>query len=246
MAAFDHAWRLQQAAVASVFVRGETGSGKELVARTLNDPGKPFEAVNCSAIPEHLFESEFFGYERGAFTGANRTHQGCLERSDGGTLFLDEIADLSLAHQVKLLRCLEQRTVRRVGGSRNIDFTSRVVVACAPHLFDLVRAGRFREDLYWRVAVHVVELPALRDRSDRLELAQFWLSRLAKELRRPPQDLTLGAWRQLETCPWSGNIRQLRAVLARAVVATAAKDPITRSAIAGALKPERAWPLPEP
>ena len=151
-----------------MLIRGETGSGKERVARCLHDfserADKPFVALNCAAIPEHLFESELFGHESGAFTGAQSKRIGRIEHADGGTLFLDEVESLPLAQQVKLLRVLQEKTLERLGSNRSIRVDLRVISAVKPDLLDEVRAGRFREDLLYRLNVATLQIPPLRER----------------------------------------------------------------------------------
>ncbi len=208
----------------TVFLAGETGTGKELFARAIhyNGPraGKPFVAVNCTAIPDALLESELFGHEAGAFTDARTAKPGLFELSDGGTLFLDEIGHLPMALQGKLLRVLEERTVRRVGGSRPISFDIRIIAATHVDLPAAIARGEFREDLWYRLNVVPIELPALRDRgADVLELAQSFLAQFAREYGiAPPPSLSDGAVQSLMTRPWPGNVREVRNVIERALL----------------------------
>jgi len=210
---------------ASVVVTGETGTGKELVAKALHEESPrcncPFVAVNCSAISRELLESELFGHEKGAFTGALRTHRGRFERADGGTLFLDEIGDMPLVTQAKLLRVLENGTIERVGAERETPVDVRVVCATNVPLERAVATGRFRADLYHRLAVLRLHLPALRERLEDLPfLVEFFLPILNRKYRRRVQRLTPEAVNFLRTYLWPGNIRELRNVLERVVVET--------------------------
>ncbi len=218
--------RLERAAKASastVLIHGETGSGKELMARYLHDKsaraGGPFVELNCSAIPEQLLESELFGHERGAFTDAKRFKKGLFELADRGTLFLDEIGEMAPQLQAKLLRVLETRTFRRVGGAVDITVDVRVVAATHRDLAKLVSEGRFREDLYFRLNVVPVAVPPLRDRtSDIAELAEHFVARFCRELGRPTAKLSAGALERMQAYRWPGNVRELRNVLERVVL----------------------------
>ncbi|HUP89394.1 MAG TPA: sigma-54 dependent transcriptional regulator [Longimicrobiales bacterium] len=208
---------------ATVLVRGESGTGKEMVARTIHDRSSrakgPFVAVNCAAIPENLLESELFGHEKGAFTGAVARRVGRFERASGGTLFLDEIGDMSLALQAKILRVLQEREVERVGGTGTVQVDVRLIAATHRDLEKDVRAGRFREDLYYRLAVVSVQLPALRERGDDLRiLAECYLNRYAREYNRPVMAISREALTVLRNYTWPGNVRQLRNVMESAVL----------------------------
>ncbi len=203
----------------SVLLTGESGTGKELLARALHQlsPRRdgPWVAVNCAAIPEALLESELFGYRRGAFTGAVRDHAGLFEQADKGTLFLDEIGDLPLALQSKLLRTLQEGTVRRLGATADSKVDVRIVAATAASLVP----PRFREDLYYRVAVVHLQIPPLRERADDVPLlAEHLLDALAARMRLPRPRLSEAALRALIAHPWPGNVRQLENALERALL----------------------------
>ena len=207
----------------TVLLHGETGTGKELVARAIHYNGPraaaPFVDVNCAAIPENLLESELFGHEKGAFTGATAAKPGLFELADGGTLFLDEIGHLALPLQGKLLRALQEREVRRVGGSRSVSVDVRVIAATHVDLAAAAKRGEFREDLYWRLAVVPVELPALRQRrGDALVLARHFLQRYASEYGRDGMRLGTAAEQAIATRDWPGNVRELRNAIERAVL----------------------------
>ena len=208
---------------ATVLVRGESGTGKELVARTIHERSMrckgPFVAVNCAAIPENLLESELFGHEKGAFTGAIGRRIGRFERATGGTLFLDEIGDMSLPLQAKILRVLQEREVERVGGSSPVPVDVRLIAATHRDLDKDVRSGRFREDLFYRLAVVSVQLPPLRARGDDLRvLAEHYLQRYAQEYSRPVHSISSEALAALRSYGWPGNVRQLRNVIESAVL----------------------------
>jgi DNA-binding NtrC family response regulator len=208
-----------------VLIMGESGSGKELVARDLHrlGPGQsaPFVAINSAALPESLVESELFGHERGAFTGASTTRKGAFESAERGTLFLDEIGELPLAAQAKLLRVLEERKVTRLGGNRSISVEARVVAATNRDLEAEIAAGRFRQDLYFRLSVHIVQVPPLRDRlSDVPELATAFVSAICERFRIRPKKLSGDALELLMGYDWSrNNVRELRNVIERMIIA---------------------------
>jgi DNA-binding NtrC family response regulator len=211
----------------TVLIQGETGTGKELIARAIHQlsprNGHPFVALDCGAIPETLTESELFGYERGAFTGADRHKDGHFRLADHGTLFLDELANLPVAAQVKLLRALEDRTVRALGGERPTPVDVRIIGACNTCLEAEVRRGRFRQDLYYRLSEFTIKLPPLRERaSDILHLATRFLGEAALEMQRAVYGFTQEAEALLILRPWPGNVRELRNVVRRAVL-TASK-----------------------
>ena len=207
----------------TVLITGETGTGKEVVARRLHRLSerrdKPFVAVNCSAIPPTLIESELFGHEKGSFTDAKATRKGYFETAADGTVFLDEIGDLSLELQSKLLRVLQERNFRRVGGSQEIPLQARVIAATNVDLATAVRRGRFREDLYYRLAVIPIHLLPLRDRAaDILPLAERFILHFTKELNCQSPDLSDEHKRLLQTYSWPGNVRELRNVIERFVL----------------------------
>jgi len=207
----------------SVLVTGETGTGKELVARWLHElgpgPDKPWVAVNCGALPENLVESELFGHEKGAFSGADRQKPGKLELASQGTLFLDEIGDLKLAMQVKLLRALEQKSFYRVGGVRPIEVDFRLVCATHRNLEEMCQAKDFRKDLYYRVNVLSIETPPLRDRLEDVEtLVKYFLQRFSDEMGKDIQGIDKAALLKLKSYAWPGNIRELKNAIERIVV----------------------------
>jgi transcriptional regulator with PAS, ATPase and Fis domain len=204
-------------------LRGESGTGKELVAREIHRrsprASKPFVAVNCGAIPESLLESELFGHVRGAFTGAVATRPGKFQAASGGTLFLDEIGDMPPQLQVKLLRALQEHAVTKVGDTRAEEIDLRVVAATNRVLEEEIRAGRFREDLYYRLNVVAIALPPLRERGDDvLVIARFFLSRYAREFRSRARGFSPAAAVALRKYPWPGNIRELENRVKKAVV----------------------------
>lgn len=209
-----------------VLIVGESGTGKELVARELHrlgfDEKRPFVAINSAALPENLVESELFGHERGAFTGANRTRKGAFEQASGGTLFLDEIGELPLVMQAKLLRVLEERHVTRVGGERTIDVDTRVVAATNRNLDEDVKEGRFRDDLLYRLNVHTLHVPPLRDRrSDIRDIATHLLASICSRFGIRGKRLSPDALEKLMKHEWErNNVRELRNVIERMVIAS--------------------------
>jgi two-component system NtrC family response regulator len=208
---------------APVLILGESGTGKELVARAVHRISPrhkaPFVPINCGAIPENLLESELFGHEKGAFTGAHMQRKGRIEMAHGGTLFLDEIGDLPLPLQVKLLRFLQEKRLERVGGRQEIMVDTRVVAATNADLKQAMREGRFREDLYYRIAVVVVSVPPLRERGDDVNLlATAFLQRYAAESRRRLRGFTRDALAAIQGHAWPGNVRELENRVKRAVV----------------------------
>ena len=199
---------------------GENGTGKEVVARSIHFGSRrrkhPFIAVNCAALTETLLESELFGHEKGAFTDAHEARAGKFELASGGTLFLDEIGDMSLAGQAKLLRVLEEKTIVRVGGSKPIHTDVRVLAATNQKLAELVRAKRFREDLYFRLNVVTLELPPLRERGDDIMLlAEHFLQQFCRRAGRRVPKFTAAARKRLESHTWPGNVRELRNLMER-------------------------------
>jgi DNA-binding NtrC family response regulator len=224
--AMGHVHELIDAVAASdatVLVRGESGTGKELVARAIHarSPRRfgPLVVVNCGALPEGVLESALFGHEKGAFTGAQYRHKGKFELADGGTVFLDEIGTVSPRVQVELLRVLEERTVTRVGGSTPVRTDFRVVAATNLDLEAAVREGRFREDLFWRLNVFVIDLPPLRERPEDIQaLAEHFLERFATAMNRPQLTLAPAALEALRAYSWPGNVRELQNAIERAVV----------------------------
>jgi two-component system NtrC family response regulator len=208
---------------ATVLILGESGTGEELLARALHDlsprASARFVAINCAAIPENLLESELFGYEKGAFTGAARQTPGKVELAHGGTLFLDEIGDLPMSLQAKLLRFLQERVIERVGGRQEIAVETRVVCATHQDLKSQITTGRFREDLYYRLAEIVVEIPPLRARpGDAALLAHVFARRFAEEQRRGLVTLLPDAIAAIERHSWPGNVRELENVIKRAAI----------------------------
>lgn len=240
---------------ANVLITGESGTGKELVARLIHmhslRQDRPFVPVDCAAMPEGLLESELFGHERGAFTGAVKRKDGLLSKANGGTVFLDEIAELSTTLQSKLLRVLEQRQMRRIGDSRLIDLDIRVVTATNRDLEVAVADGSFRQDLYYRLNVVHFLLPPLRARAGDIPLLMnAFLSEFATTARRRPPEVTAEAWAILERHTWPGNVRELRNTAQRLVVLDT-DGRITADDLSGALKlgveaPQEnpaAWPV---
>lgn len=208
-----------------VLILGESGTGKELVARALhklsNRPTGPFVVINCGAIPENLLESELFGHEKGAFTGADTRRQGRIEYAEGGTLFLDEIGDLSLSLQVKLLRFLQEYIIERVGGRETISLDVRVVAATNKDLKQAVDAGQFREDLYFRLGVVTIPMPPLRERGDDVYLlSRAFLHHYKGEFKRDIKGFSEDAINALAEHRWPGNVRELENKIKRAVVMT--------------------------
>jgi len=206
----------------TVLVMGESGTGKEVVARAIHDKGprrdQPFVAINCGAIPEGLIESELFGHEKGSFTGATVQKQGLFEVAGSGTLFLDEVGELPQVLQVKLLRALQERKIRRVGGSADLMVAARIIAATNRDLAEEVRSGRFREDLFYRLNVIQVRMPPLRERREDLPLfLDHFLDRFAAEVGRPRPSVSPEAQRLLLAYDYPGNVRELANVLERAV-----------------------------
>ncbi len=207
---------------APVYIAGESGVGKELVARTIHDSGGrangPFVPVNCGAIPAELMESEFFGHKKGSFTGAHVDKPGLFQAADGGTLFLDEVAELPLAMQVKLLRAIQEKSIKPVGANAEVLVDVRILSATHKNLAALVADGRFRHDLYYRINVIELQVPPLRERGgDLAGLAALILARLAKAQGRPVPELSFEALAMLQAYPFPGNVRELENILERAL-----------------------------
>lgn len=235
---------------ASVLIRGESGTGKELVARAIhyNSPraARPFIAVNCAALNEHLLESELFGHEKGAFTGADRLRHGRFEAADGGTLFLDEVGDIPPGMQVKLLRVLQERSFERVGGTSPIEVDVRIIAATNRSLDDMIKAGTFREDLLYRLNVVTLEMPPLRDRrEDIAPLAQFFTARFAEENHRHVMTWSREAWDIMQRYGYPGNVRELENVIQRAVI-LARGDVITTEDLPPAMRNLQSEPQADP
>ncbi len=208
---------------ASVLITGESGTGKELVAKAIhmNSPREPqpFIAVNCAALSDNLLESELFGHEKGAFTGAVVMRKGRFELADKGTIFLDEVGEIPLALQSKLLRILQEKTFERVGGGKTIEVDVRIISASNKDLREEVSAGRYREDLFYRLNVIPVNLPALRERMDDMRLlAEFFVEKYRKELGKPELQISAEALKLIMKLPWEGNIRELENTIERAAI----------------------------
>jgi len=209
----------------TVLIYGESGTGKELVARAIHECSprhdKPFFAINCAAIPDSLMESELFGHEKGSFTGANTRELGLFEAAEGGTVFLDEIGELNIAMQAKLLRAIQEKEVRRVGGKVNIPIDVRIISATNKDLEQETRKGAFREDLFYRLDVIRINLPPLRERgSDIITLAEFFLKKYADQSGIPVKGISKPALKLLMIYSWPGNVRQLESVIERGVLMT--------------------------
>lgn len=207
----------------SVMLLGASGTGKELLAQGLHDASnrsdKPFVAINCAAIPENLLESELFGHEKGAFTGAVKTTEGKIESANGGTLFLDEVGDIPLPLQVKLLRFLQERTIERIGGRKTIEVDTRIVCATHQNLEGMIAEGTFREDLFYRLAEIVVRIPGLAERhGDGILLAKAFLKRFAKEMNPAVTGFAPDALKAIDGHDWPGNVRELENRVKRAVI----------------------------
>jgi two-component system nitrogen regulation response regulator GlnG len=226
-------------------ITGESGTGKELVARAIYQHSTralaPFLAINCAAIPESLLESELFGHEKGAFTGADRKRIGKFEQCNGGTLFLDEIGDMPLATQAKILRVLQDQSFERVGGNETVRTDVRLIAATHRDLKAWSAQGKFRQDLYYRLSVFAIPLPALRERGDDLPmLVQHYLRRFSRELGKQVREITPEALELLQRYPWPGNIRELQGVLKQAILQA------TGTVLVQAFLPESLRVPPEP
>lgn len=214
---------------APVLIEGESGTGKELVARAIHGKSprreQPFVVINCGAIPENLLESELFGHEKGAFSGAHAQRKGRFELADGGTLFLDEIGEMPLALQVKLLRFLQEKVIERVGGRSEIAVDARIIAATNRNLKEEIQSGAFREDLYFRLNVVKIAMPPLRERDDDiLLLASAFLKQYAEEYSIPLSGFTKSALKAIKRCDWSGNVRELENRIKRAVIMAEGKQ----------------------
>ena len=213
----------------TVYIRGESGTGKELIAREIHRKSrrknKPFIAINCAAIPEALLESELFGHEKGAFTGAASRKKGKFEAANDGTLFLDEIGDMSLILQSKILRIIEEQEFERVGGNDSLKVNVRIITATNKELIDEVQQKRFRKDLYYRINVYPIYLPPLRERKEDIPLlVSYFIDKMAKKNQRTIHSITPGALQVLTDYQWPGNVRELENVLERAVLICSGKE----------------------
>jgi nitrogen regulation protein NR(I) len=225
---------------ATVLIRGESGTGKELVARAVYQhslrANQPFLVINCVAIPDSLLESELFGYEKGAFTGANHRRAGKLEQAHGGTVFLDEIGDMPFSLQSKMLRLLQERSIERLGGREPIPVDVRIIAATNRDLESAIEAGRFREDLYYRLKVVTIRLPALKERSgDIALLSEYFLSRFSREVGVDCPGMTPEAQELLNSYTWPGNVRELANIIQKAVIFNRGA-PVSRDDIALAIR----------
>ncbi|MEO9257508.1 MAG: sigma-54 dependent transcriptional regulator, partial [Crocinitomicaceae bacterium] len=208
---------------ARVLITGENGTGKELVARQLHDSSPrakgPFIEVNCAAIPSELIESELFGHEKGAFTSAIKQKKGKFELAEGGTIFLDEIGDMSAAAQAKVLRALQESRITRVGGERDLKIDARVVAATNKNLLKEIELGNFREDLYHRLGVILIQVPSLNERREDIPLlAEHFLTQVCEDHGVPRKEFTSDALLALQKINWTGNIRELRNIVERLVI----------------------------
>jgi len=207
----------------TVLITGESGTGKEMVAQSIfrASPrhGKPFVTLNCAAIPSELLESQMFGHERGAFTGAVSRQEGCFERANTGGLFLDEVADMALMTQTKLLRVLQEREFERIGGKETVKVDVRITAATNKNLLDEIKRGRFREDLYYRLNVVEIRIPPLRDRmEDLVPIVEYFLGEFTRKYNKPGLAMSEEAMRVLSSYDWPGNIRELKNVIERSIV----------------------------
>ncbi len=217
----------------TVLITGESGTGKELVARAIHEASarreKPFVSINCGAFPETLLESELFGYFKGAFTGADTNRKGIFEAAQGGTLFLDEIGETSLTMQVKLLRVLQERRVRPLGGTVDVPVDVRLIASTNRDLKSMVSAGQFREDFYYRVSVIPIHVPPLRERKEDIEpLARHFLHKFSLQMGKPLTDFDPEALRAIKNYAWPGNVRELENAIERAVAVSGDRDGLVR------------------
>ena len=224
-----------------MLITGESGTGKELVARAIHENSQraqaPFITINCGAFPETLLESELFGYMKGAFTGANENRRGLFQAADGGTLFMDEIGNMSLTMQVKLYRVLQEGKIRPVGSNEESDVDVRIIAATNKNFEKEIAEGRFREDLYYRLSVIPIQLPALRERREDIPLlARHFLESFRKIMEKPINAISPEAMRQLESYDWPGNVRELENTMERAVALESGSEislPVLPDRIAG-------------
>ncbi len=228
---------------ARVLVNGENGTGKELVARWIHEKSarkeEPIIEVNCAAIPSELIESELFGHQKGSFTSAHKDRKGKFELANGGTLFLDEIGDMSLSAQAKVLRALQENTITRVGGDRSINVDVRVIAATNKDLRAEISKGRFREDLYHRLAVIIIKVPSLNERRDDIPLlVDHFVKDICGEYKVPPKKLEAAAIKLLQKVNWSGNIRELRNVVERLIIMSS--DSVTKKDVEAYVIPSSA------
>ncbi|MDP2830280.1 MAG: sigma-54 dependent transcriptional regulator [Sulfuricellaceae bacterium] len=245
---------------APVYVTGESGSGKELAARLIHEKSarrdKPFVPVNCGAIPENLMESEFFGYRKGAFTGADQDREGFFQAASGGTLFLDEVADLPLPMQVKLLRAIQEKKIRKVGATQEDPVDVRIISATHQKLSDCVESGKFRQDLYYRLNVIELKMPALREMRDDVPIiARHVLARLARQSGNATPEFSADAIEALQQYDYPGNVRELENILERALALCEEgriskdglylTDPMQDHATGANHEPGAKWPLPD-
>ncbi len=220
---FDLISKVAKSDATTIFVNGESGTGKDLVAKVIHyqsaRTGSPFMEINCTALPDTLVESELFGYEKGAFTDAKATKKGLFELADGGTVFLDEIGDMKPATQAKLLKVIENKSFKRIGGTKDIVVDVRIIAATNKIMQDEVRLGNFREDLYYRLRVIPITLPPLRDRGDDvLLLAKFFIDSFNSEFKKNVKGLSKMTMKSFKEYPWHGNVRELKNVIERAMI----------------------------
>jgi len=222
-AVIANAKKIAKSSTTTTLIIGESGTGKELVARLIHNLGtfanQPFVDINCGAIPETLLESELFGYEKGAFTDASEQKLGFFELANGGTIFLDEIGNTTANFQIKLLKAVEYKRFRRIGGTKEINISARIIAAANQDLLNLVKLGKFREDLYYRLNVFQIVIPPLRNRGeDSLILGQYFISHFNREYKRNIKGFTPATVNFFKTYKWPGNVRQLKNAIERAVL----------------------------
>ncbi|MFC1769476.1 sigma-54-dependent transcriptional regulator [Nitrospirota bacterium] len=220
---FDLIQKISKSDATTIFINGESGTGKDLVAKVIHFQSaraeKPFMEINCTALPDQLVESELFGYEKGAFTDAKAQKKGLFELADGGTVFLDEIGDMQAATQAKLLKVIENKAFKRIGGTKDIEVDVRIIAATNKIMQEEVRNGNFREDLFYRLRVIPITLPPLRDRSeDTLLLASYFIDSFNKEFKKNVKGLSKETAKCFKEYPWPGNVRELRNVIERSLI----------------------------